>query len=113
MDFDDFVVYMFLYVGLARRRQKMSSPDKEKMDKRTQEFLDFVFSDEKKAKKMKKVCANGRAYRVENAFNNLMSYGNLSFYKFKNGRLNVSLMSRVSGLSRAYLTKRLWQKGLI
>ena len=48
MGFDDFVVYMFLYVGLARRRQKMSSPDKEKMDKRTQEFLDFVFDKKRK-----------------------------------------------------------------
>ena len=48
MDFDDFVFYMFLYVGLARRRQKMSSPDKEKMDKRTQEFLDFVFDKKRK-----------------------------------------------------------------
>ena len=48
MGFDDFVVYMSLYVGLARRRQKMSSPDKEKMDKRTQEFLDFVFDKKRK-----------------------------------------------------------------
>lgn len=48
MDFDDFMVYMSLYVGLARRRQKMSSPDKEKMDKRTQEFLDFVFDKKRK-----------------------------------------------------------------
>ena len=48
MDFDDFVVYMSLYVGLARRRQKMSSPDKEKMDKKTQEFLDFVFNKKRK-----------------------------------------------------------------
>ena len=48
MDFDDFVVYMSLYVGLARRRQKMSSPDKEKMDKKTQEFLDFVFDKKRK-----------------------------------------------------------------
>ena len=48
MGFDDFVVYMFLYVGLARRRQKMSSPDKEKMDKKTQEFLDFVFDKKRK-----------------------------------------------------------------
>ena len=48
MGFDDFMVYMFLYVGLARRRQKMSSPDKEKMDKRTQEFLDFVFDKKRK-----------------------------------------------------------------
>lgn len=48
MDFNDFVVYMFLYVGLARRRQKMSSPDKEKMDKKTQEFLDFVFDKKRK-----------------------------------------------------------------
>ena len=48
MDFNDFVVYMSLYVGYARRRQKMSSPDKEKMDKRTQEFLDFVFDKKRK-----------------------------------------------------------------
>ena len=48
MDFDDFVVFVSLYVGLARRRQKMSSPDKEKMDKRTQEFLDFVFDKKRK-----------------------------------------------------------------
>ena len=48
MGFDDFMVYMFLYVGYARRRQKMSSPDKEKMDKRTQEFLDFVFDKKRK-----------------------------------------------------------------
>ena len=48
MGFDDFVVYMSLYVGLARRRQKMSSPDKEKMDKKTQEFLDFVFDKKRK-----------------------------------------------------------------
>ncbi|MBR4141437.1 MAG: hypothetical protein IKR42_06615 [Campylobacter sp.] len=48
MDFDDFVVFVSLYVGLARRRQKMSSPDKEKMDKKTQEFLDFVFDKKRK-----------------------------------------------------------------
>ena len=48
MDFDNFVVYVSLYVGLARRRQKMSSPDKEKMDKKTQEFLDFVFDKKRK-----------------------------------------------------------------
>ena len=83
----------------------MSSPDKEKMDKRTQEFLDFVF--DKGRQKMT------NQEKAEQTFNNLLEYGNLKFYKFKNGRLNVSLMSRVSGLSRAYLTKRLWQKGLI
>lgn len=50
MGFDDFMVYMPLYVGYAKRnkRQKMSSPDKEKIDKRTQEFLDFVFDKKRK-----------------------------------------------------------------
>ena len=65
MGFDDFVVYMFLYVGLAKRtqRQKMSSPDKEKMNKKTAEFLAFVFDLIRKEKKDDKdkdrVKANG------------------------------------------------------
>ncbi|MBR8466352.1 hypothetical protein KDE13_08400 [Campylobacter sp. faydin G-140] len=36
----------------------------------------------------------------------------LSFYRFKNGKLNVSKMARCMGVSRTTLTKYLWFKGL-
>ena len=83
----------------------MSSPDKEKMDKKTQEFLDFVF--DKGQQKMT------NKEKAEQTFNNLLEYGNLKFYKFKNGKFNISKISRVSGLSRKFIGFKLWQKGLI
>ena len=43
--------------------------------------------------------------------NNVLSY-DLSFYRFKNGKLNVSKLARCSGLSRRFLEKELWKKGL-
>lgn len=43
--------------------------------------------------------------------NNVLSY-DLSFYRFKNGKLNVSKLARCSGLSRGFLEKELWKKGL-
>ena len=46
-------------------------------------------------------------FRLENA----LGY-DLSFYRFKNGKLNVSKLARCSGLSRGFLEKELWKKGL-
>ena len=43
--------------------------------------------------------------------NNVLSY-DLGFYRFKNGKLNVSKLARCSGLSRGFLEKELWKKGL-
>ena len=43
--------------------------------------------------------------------NNVLSY-DLSFYCFKNGKLNVSKLARCSGLSRRFLEKYLWFRGL-
>lgn len=43
--------------------------------------------------------------------NNVLSY-DLNFYRFKNGKLNVSKLARCSGLSRGFLEKELWKKGL-
>ena len=43
--------------------------------------------------------------------NNVLSY-DLSFYHFKNGKLNVSKLARCSGLSRGFLEKYLWFRGL-
>jgi len=43
--------------------------------------------------------------------NNVLNY-DLSFYRFKNGKLNVSKLARCSGLSRGFLEKELWKKGL-
>ena len=52
--------------------------------------------------------------RHENALfrlKNVLGY-DLSFYRFKNGKLNVSKLARCSGLSRGFLEKELWKKGL-
>ncbi|WP_107691856.1 hypothetical protein [Campylobacter concisus] len=52
--------------------------------------------------------------RHENALfrlKNALGY-DLSFYRFKNGKLNVSKLARCSGLSRGFLEKELWKKGL-
>ena len=43
--------------------------------------------------------------------NNVLSY-DLGFYRFKNGKLNVSKLARCSGLSRGFLEKYLWFRGL-
>ncbi|MGG7074605.1 hypothetical protein U5B43_10250 [Campylobacter sp. 9BO] len=43
--------------------------------------------------------------------NDIINY-DLSFYRFKNGKLNISKMARCIGISRATLEKYLWQKGL-
>ena len=37
----------------------------------------------------------------------------LSFYRFKNGKLNVSKMARCAGVSRQILSNYLWQRGLL
>ena len=50
---------------------------------------------------------------TEMTFKNLFEYGDLSFYKMKNGKFNISKMARVSGLSRKFISFKLWQKGLI
>lgn len=50
--------------------------------------------------------------KAEQTFNNLLEYGNLKFYKFKNGKFNISKISRVSGLSWRFVALKLWQKGL-
>ena len=52
--------------------------------------------------------------RHENALfrlKNALGY-DLSFYRFKNGKLNVSKLARCSGLSRGFLEKHLWFRGL-
>lgn len=52
--------------------------------------------------------------RHENALfrlKNALGY-DLSFYRFKNEKLNVSKLARCSGLSRGFLEKELWKKGL-
>ena len=52
--------------------------------------------------------------RHENALfrlKNALGY-DLSFYRFKNGKLNVSKLARCSGLSRGFLEKELWKKVL-
>ncbi|MCI6989416.1 MAG: hypothetical protein MR902_07645 [Campylobacter sp.] len=46
--------------------------------------------------------------RLDNALNY-----DLDFYRFKNGRINISKMSRCAGISRAILASELWKKGLI
>lgn len=44
--------------------------------------------------------------------NNVLSY-DLGFYRFKNGKLNVSKMARCAGVSRQILSNYLWQRGLL
>ncbi|WP_253908197.1 hypothetical protein [Campylobacter sp. RM16188] len=43
--------------------------------------------------------------------NSVLSY-DLDYYRFKNGKLNISKMARCTGFSRSFLTKHLWFKGL-
>ncbi|MBE3606106.1 hypothetical protein CCAL13119_03900 [Campylobacter sp. RM13119] len=54
--------------------------------------------------------ANKRAL-YQARLNNILNY-DLSFYRFKNGKLNISKMARCSGLSRGFLEKELWRLGL-
>lgn len=64
--------------------------------------------------KQKEHLRNLAIKRHENALfrlKNVLSY-DLSFYRFKNGKLNVSKLARCSGLSRGFLEKELWKKGL-
>lgn len=64
--------------------------------------------------KQKEHLRNLAIKRHENALfrlKNALSY-DLSFYRFKNGKLNVSKLARCSGLSRGFLEKELWKKGL-
>ena len=42
---------------------------------------------------------------------NALSY-DMSFYKFKNGKLNISKLARCAGLSRAFIEREMWKKGL-
>ena len=42
---------------------------------------------------------------------NALSY-DMSFYKFKNGKLNVSKLARCAGLSRGFVERELWRLGL-
>ena len=118
MGFDDFMGYVPLYVGYAVREQKakkMSSPDKEKMDKKTQEFLDFVFKDEKMYKKSGLIGAgtNRKRVKTEAIWRSGFSYGELDFYRFKNGKINISKMSRCMGLSVRFVRFKLEQRGLL
>lgn len=53
-----------------------------------------------------------RRKRTRERIENLLSY-DIDFYRFKNGRLNVSKMARCAGVSRAALTRYLWQRGLL
>lgn len=43
--------------------------------------------------------------------NDIINY-DLSFYRFKNGKLNISKMARCIGVSRTCLTKYLWFRGI-
>ena len=54
--------------------------------------------------------ANKRAL-YQARLDNILNY-DLSFYRFKNGKLNISKLARCSGLSRGFLEKELWKKGL-
>ena len=54
--------------------------------------------------------ANKRAL-YQARLDNILNY-DLGFYRFKNGKLNVSKLARCSGLSRGFLEKHLWIKGL-
>ncbi|EJP75066.1 MULTISPECIES: hypothetical protein [Campylobacter] len=42
---------------------------------------------------------------------NALSY-DMGFYKFKNGKLNVSKLARCAGLSRGFVERELWRLGL-
>lgn len=42
---------------------------------------------------------------------NVLSY-DIDFYRFKNGKLNVSKLARCAGLSRGFVERELWKKGL-
>lgn len=42
---------------------------------------------------------------------NALSY-DMSFYEFKNGKLNISKFARCAGLSRAFVERELWRLGL-
>ncbi|WP_241259203.1 MULTISPECIES: hypothetical protein [Campylobacter] len=42
---------------------------------------------------------------------NALSY-DMSFYCFKNGKLNISKLARCTGLSRAFVEREMWKKGL-
>lgn len=43
--------------------------------------------------------------------NNAISY-DLSFFRFKNGKLNISKLARCAGVSRKFAERELWRKGL-
>lgn len=46
------------------------------------------------------------------AFKTLLNDEN-GFYKHKNGKVNIAKLSRVSGLSRSFLKKELYIRGLL
>lgn len=43
---------------------------------------------------------------------NALNY-DLEFYKFKNGKINVSKMSRCTGISRGVLSRELYKRGIL
>lgn len=49
--------------------------------------------------------------KYQATLNNALSY-DLDFYRFKNGKLNVSKMARYMGVSHAWLEKELYKKGI-
>lgn len=50
--------------------------------------------------------------RAKNIFKDILSMDNYIYYK-KNGRYNVAKMSRISGLSRSFISRELWKRGLL
>ena len=93
------------------------------MDKRTQEFLDFVF-DKKKVEKMARktykknglqgTATNAKKVKAEAIWRSGFSYGELEFYRFKSSRkINIAKMSRCMGLSENFIRLKLAQRGLL
>ncbi len=55
--------------------------------------------------------ARKRRIAALDRLNNAISY-DLSLYRFKNGKLNVSKLARCAGISRKFAERELWRKGL-
>ncbi|EAI4071354.1 hypothetical protein APU49_08475 [Campylobacter jejuni] len=55
---------------------------------------------------------NGKQKRAFCVLEAILGY-DLEFYKMKNGRLNITKMSKISGLSRSFLSRELFKRGLI
>ena len=85
----------------------MSSYERDKMNARTQEFLDFVYG------KGENICDAPKKSRAQKRFENFLSYGNLDFYKKKDGSLNIARIVRTSGISREVVRRELDKRGLL